>query len=164
MAAGEMGATAPMSGDGGSWVRQVTPRGHPPGVPGTYLSVMRRVGPVGPRASSDAQGYQPCPSSPARRSPPPPPGPCLFHTQNKPGTTRQITSFALLTLCRASTQILRPVLASGQTDTYPRCHGAPQIQPCSPLLSSLTRQLELRAGLRVPSAQSSPRISYSVSF
>lgn len=97
-------------------------------------------------------------------SPSPPLRPCLFHTQNKPGTTWQIRSFSLLTLCPASTQILRTVLASGQMDTYPHCHGAPQIQPCFPFLSSLTHQLQLHTGLWLPSAQRSPLIFHSVTF
>lgn len=45
VAVAKTGATAPMRGDGGSWVGQVTP-----GLQGTYLSVMGRVGPMGPRS------------------------------------------------------------------------------------------------------------------
>lgn len=169
MAAGEMGAAPPTSGDGGSWVAQVTPPGHPRAARDVPVS----------GAAGGPHGTHPGPGSDAQRQrqrvpalcPTPQPGahllplpPCLFHTQNKPGTTWQIRSFSLLTLCPAPTQILRTILASGQTDTYPHCHGAPQIQPCSPFLSSLTHQLQPRAGLRVPSAQSSPPISRSVKF
>lgn len=142
---GGTGAAVPMSGDGGSWVAQATPQ-VTPGLPGTYLWVLRWVGPMGPLS------WQRCPAlRPALQRSPPPPPPCLFHTQNKPGTAWQIRSFSLLTLCPASLGIRR----SGHT---PHCSGAPPVLP-PPASPSSTPQPQLCAGLWVPPARSHPLIS-----
>lgn len=96
-----------------------SPPGAPPRVLGTYLSAVPWGGPMGPGGGGGRcrAGTSPAPSSPPGA---PLPCPCLFRTLNKPGTTWQISSSGLLTLCPAPLRILRR-----PAPEHPDSQGAP---------------------------------------